>query len=90
MRAKKDIFQELNNVSLCNIMNYCYTNTYYSCCGTDLCYHCMVSDFVKEEFYIHRKTLPVKHKILFHGSRTCEVASCTHCQTEHKLNYMLT
>ena len=90
MRAKKHIFQEFNNVSLRNIMNYCYANTYYSCCGTDLCYHCMVNYFVKEEFHILRKTLPVKCKILFHGSRTCEFASCTHCQTELKINYMLT
>ena len=34
---KRYIFQQLNNLSLRKIMDYCHANTCYSCCGTDSC-----------------------------------------------------
>ena len=87
--SKRYIFQELNNLSLRKIMDYCYANTCYSCCGTDSCYHFTVNDFVKEQIHVRRKTLSVKCKILCYGSRTCDFASCTDCRTERKTHYLL-
>ena len=47
---KHDIFCELNNVSLRKFMDFCYANTAYSCAGTDDCYCCRITDYIKDEF----------------------------------------
>ena len=47
---KHDIFCELNNVSLRKFMDFCFANTAYSCAGTDDCYCCRITDYIKDEF----------------------------------------
>ena len=42
---------ELNNVSLRNVMDFCYIITVYSCAGTDECYYCGIIDYIEDELY---------------------------------------
>ena len=55
---KHDIFCELNNVSLRKFMNFCFANTAYSCAGTNDCYCCRITDYIKDEFGSRRISDP--------------------------------
>ena len=79
---KRYIFQELNNVPLKRIMDYCYGITGYSCWRTDDCYYCTINDFVKDEMRSRINCEPPPCEILNRGNRTCSFLSCEHCHTD--------
>ena len=47
---ERKFFKKLDTISLKKVKNYCYTNTYYRCCGTDYYYFCTTVYFVHQEF----------------------------------------
>ena len=82
---KRKFFKELNRISLKKVVNYCYSNTYDKCCGTEECYFCTIVFYVNQEFRERRENNK-RCMILRKGKNNC---TCYECINNNKLHYLL-
>ena len=84
--SKRYIIEELNNLSLRKVLDYCYANTVYSCVETDQCYYCAIVDFIGTGFRKRRRSDDGYYHILQKGKSAC--SNCL-CRKDNNLHYFV-